>query len=585
MSPERFGWLYGRQRRATVILVSTGVLVLGVLVVLAIALSSTQAASKSEIEARVRDRAVVAAALVNSLFATVDQQAPATEREFGGAKPSDALLNKGQGSSAYLTVLTESGQVLASSTGFTPRAQTELLHSGVLKLIRDGDAYALGNLQSYGKTGVIALALRFSSPHGTRILVEGVRPAVIDDLLDGELRRIPGVAGSHNLIVDANDTVIASNLSSRPAGYHIQGAAGQTALAQPSGDRDGRYFDHIALSNSTWTIVLSAPNGPLFASVSGWHRWVPWLIFAGFALFALIALALGWRVLHSAEQDLAVANAQLAAVNRELEDSNQRLARRAEELARSNAELDQFASIASHDLQEPLRKVRTFTEQLAATEAEGLSEQGADYLMRANRAAERMQRLIQDLLQFSRVTTKPRPFTPVDLNEVAAEVLDDLSIELESSGTNVSVGDLPSLDADPLQMRQLMLNLVSNAIKFRRDGVTPEISIRGAVIGDNAQLVVADNGIGFEPRYSTRIFRVFERLNGRDAYPGTGIGLALCYKIVGRHGGSIVAESELDMGATFTVMLPRKQHNQPLDMTDDFELDHDDAKEQAHVTT
>jgi light-regulated signal transduction histidine kinase (bacteriophytochrome) len=297
---------------------------------------------------------------------------------------------------------------------------------------------------------------------------------------------------------------------------------------------------------------------------------------------AAAALGLGWRVLHSAERNLADANTRLEFVNRELEDSNSELQRRAAELARSNAELDQFASIASHDLQEPLRKVRTFTEQLATTESERLSERGVDYLARANRAAERMQGLIQDLLQFSRVTTNPRPFVSVDLGQVAAEVLEDLSLEIESAGTAVSVGELPSLRADPLQMRQLVLNLVSNAIKFRREQTSSEVSIHAEVAGDVVTLTVADNGIGFEPQYSTRIFKVFERLHGRTEYPGTGIGLALCQKIVARHGGEIVAEGRLGEGATFTVTLPVEQ---PVEDQDHGLDDQQEpvAKEQARV--
>jgi light-regulated signal transduction histidine kinase (bacteriophytochrome) len=325
--------------------------------------------------------------------------------------------------------------------------------------------------------------------------------------------------------------------------------------------------------------------------VNGFHRWVPWAIFLAFALVAAVALALGWRVLHSAERDLARANKQLATVNgelatvnRELASSNRKLERRAEELARSNAELDQFASIASHDLQEPLRKVRTFTEQLAASESEHLSDRGRDYVGRANRAAERMQGLIQDLLQFSRVTTNPRPFSQVELDDVVMEVVDDLSLEIERSGATLSIGRLPAITADPLQMRQLMLNLIANALKFRREDVTPKIGVRSEVEGGVVQIVVSDNGIGFDPRYSDRIFKVFERLNARSEYPGTGIGLALCQKIALRHGGSIRAEAELGVGASFIVTLPIKHPTEPGPVSSDDEHDLD-AKEPTHVST
>jgi light-regulated signal transduction histidine kinase (bacteriophytochrome) len=267
---------------------------------------------------------------------------------------------------------------------------------------------------------------------------------------------------------------------------------------------------------------------------------------------------LGYRVLRSRDE-LGAINAQLEQLNGDLTEANTTLERRAAELARSNEELDQFASIASHDLQEPLRKVRTFTEQLATTEGDHLSEQGRDYLRRANNAAERMQKLIEDLLRFSRVTTQGHPFAPVDLNEVTHQVLSDLEAQVEETAAVVHVGDLPTISADALQMRQLLQNLVSNALKFRREGVTPEVKIEATLSDKDVRLLVSDNGIGFEPQYSLRIFRVFERLHGRTEYPGTGIGLALCRKIAERHGGTIVAESEPEGGSTFTVTLPLHQ--------------------------
>ncbi len=580
---------------ALVLLTVSAVLVLALLVTLGIALSNTQSDSKAALETRVHERAVLAAALVDSLFATVRQDLPAEERKFGARVVGRGALDRAKGTSVYLALLSPDGSVLASSTGFSGQARSELMRSGALRLVDRGDPYALGNLEPNGRSSVIDFALALSTPHGPRVLVEGFPTAALDTFLDGELTRIPGVAGSHNLIIDGSDTVIASNTSSRPTGYHFASATSRAALGRGSGDRNGRYYDQEPLTGSTWRLVLSAPNGALFASVSGLHRWVPWMIFICFALVATVALALGWRLVHSAERGLARANARLAAVNRELAHSNQQLERRAAELARSNAELDQFASIASHDLQEPLRKVRTFTEQLTAVEGERLSERGADYLRRANRAAERMQGLIQDLLQFSRVTTNPRPFTEVDLGQVAADVLDDLSVEIEQTGAEVSVGELPTISADPLQMRQLIFNLLSNALKFRREGVPPKIDVQGEVAGELARVSVSDNGIGFEPQYNTRIFRVFERLNGRGAYPGTGIGLALCQKIATRHGGEIVATGELGLGAKLTVALPLTHpaeqpaapEPEPVSEPEPSPLTapNPDAKEQSHVTT
>jgi PAS domain S-box-containing protein len=229
-------------------------------------------------------------------------------------------------------------------------------------------------------------------------------------------------------------------------------------------------------------------------------------------------------------------------------------------LEQSNRELESFASVASHDLQEPLRKIQTFGERLKTTCAAALSPEGRDYLERMNNAAGRMRRLIDDLLSFSRISSKAPTFVRVDLARVAREVVGDLETSIEQAGASVTVGELPTLKAEPMQMRQLLQNLLSNALKFRREGVVPSVSISATVDADAGQceLRVADNGIGFDEKYLDRIFNVFQRLHGRGKYEGTGIGLAICRKIVERHGGCIGARSTPGQGATFIVTLPLK---------------------------
>lgn len=233
-------------------------------------------------------------------------------------------------------------------------------------------------------------------------------------------------------------------------------------------------------------------------------------------------------------------------------------------LAVSNRELEQFASVASHDLQEPLRKIQAFGDRLKTKAGADLRPDALDSLERMQNAAARMQTLINDLLAFSRVTSKAQPFTGVDLNQIAREVLSDLETRIEQTGAQVHVGILPTIVADPLQMRQLLQNLISNALKFRRPGVAPVIEILAEPVSaeqaaggrDFYRLLVRDNGIGFDEKYLDRIFNVFQRLHGRNVYEGTGVGLAICRKIVERHGGTITATSAPDQGATFIVMLP-----------------------------
>jgi PAS domain S-box-containing protein len=230
-------------------------------------------------------------------------------------------------------------------------------------------------------------------------------------------------------------------------------------------------------------------------------------------------------------------------------------------LEQSNRELENFATVASHDLQEPLRKIQTFSERLTATCAEALGPEGRDYLERMNNAAARMRKLIDDLLAYSRISSKSQTLLRVNLTEVARGVVGDLETAIEQAGASVTVGELPSVEASPMQMRQLLQNLLSNALKFRRDEVAPVITVSGTVEADgrHCELKVEDNGIGFEEKYLDRIFNVFQRLHGRSKYEGTGIGLAICRKIAERHGGSIRARSAPGQGSTFIVRLPLKQ--------------------------
>jgi PAS domain S-box-containing protein len=225
-------------------------------------------------------------------------------------------------------------------------------------------------------------------------------------------------------------------------------------------------------------------------------------------------------------------------------------------LQQSNRELEDFAYVASHDLQEPLRKIQAFGDRLRARYADALTGEGADYLQRMQSAAARMQALINDLLVFSRVTTKAQPFVPVDLNVIAHEVVHDLEVRIQQAGAVVTIEALPVIDADPSQMHQLLQNLISNGLKFHRLDMPPRVTIRGQVIHAFAEIVVSDEGIGFDERYAERIFTMFERLHGRGTYEGTGIGLAICRKIAQRHGGDIHARSVPGQGSAFIVTLP-----------------------------
>ncbi|MFQ5716687.1 MAG: ATP-binding protein, partial [Nitrospinales bacterium] len=212
----------------------------------------------------------------------------------------------------------------------------------------------------------------------------------------------------------------------------------------------------------------------------------------------------------------------------------------AAELQRSNQELQDFASIASHDLKEPLRKVITFSDRLKSEYSQALDARGKDYLVRMQKAVGRMQQFIDDLLQYSKVHLKARPFETVDLGEVVGEVCASLERRIVQTGGRVEAKPLPVIDADRMQMRQLFRNLISNALKFHRKDAPPVVTLSSQLCnGGLVEIVVEDNGIGFDNKHAGQIFKPFERLHGRGEYEGSGMGLAICRKIAARHGGTI----------------------------------------------
>lgn len=262
---------------------------------------------------------------------------------------------------------------------------------------------------------------------------------------------------------------------------------------------------------------------------------------------------------HRAERGL---REELLALNQELEarvaDRTQELSHRTDELAESNRELERFAYVASHDLQEPLRKIQAFSGLLVDRAGDGLDEKSADYLRRVTNSATRMRQLIDDLLLLSRMQRGAVEFISVPLGPVLQGVLDDLEIALAESGGEVEAEALPTIHGDLGQLRSLLQNLIGNALKYRDPDRPPRVRIRASEADEAGfvELTVQDNGIGFEDKFAKQVFEPFRRLHGRSRYSGTGIGLAVCHQIARRHGGSIRAVSTLGEGAAFHIRLP-----------------------------
>ncbi|GAB3883231.1 PAS domain-containing sensor histidine kinase [Spirosoma agri] len=269
-------------------------------------------------------------------------------------------------------------------------------------------------------------------------------------------------------------------------------------------------------------------------------------------------------------QELAASNEELAAINEELMAANEELAESNQLFTRSNENLQQFAYIASHDLQEPLRKVQSFGDLLKSKYGDQLGD-GIDYLERMQSSANRMSLFIKDLLSFSRISTRRDATELVSLTGIVAIVLADLELVINETNAIIDIDTLPVIKGDKSQLGQLFQNLLSNALKFHRDGVQPRIqvtaremtasdlppTVKPARAAKQYQCItISDNGIGFDEKYLDRIFQIFQRLHSKSNYSGTGIGLAICEKVVTNHGGAITASSQPGQGASFSVYLP-----------------------------
>ncbi|MBO9204567.1 MULTISPECIES: ATP-binding protein [Niastella] len=249
-------------------------------------------------------------------------------------------------------------------------------------------------------------------------------------------------------------------------------------------------------------------------------------------------------------------NFELKQVQEELSEHQEQLEKYIVELNQSNFELQQFAFVASHDLQEPVRKLMFYSDYLLKRYDDKMDGKGIEYLKLIHSVSGRMRTLIKDLLAFSQISKTEIAFNHVDLNSVARYALQDLQLAIEEKKAVINIQSLPSVEGDESLLRQLFENIITNSLKYSRNGVPPEINISCKQVENNHEIIFADNGIGFEEKYAPQIFKLFQRLHARDQYEGTGLGLAICLKIVEIHKGSIRATSSEGKGANFFVSLP-----------------------------
>jgi signal transduction histidine kinase len=569
------------------------VLVLGLF---AVALARSHSDDRRQAERRFEERSRISAALTQSLFASTATQAAAQNARRFGDKVVDRRRLERQlrdSSLAYAVVLDSRGRVLAASRSVPPAVRARLAgRPASIRRALVGRTFLSDFTDVRGTPGVLEFSAAFKTRFGTRVIVQGFSANLISHFVGSYLGSIPDARRSTAYVLDSHGRVVGSPNPHQPGGSRVREPGLVAALrgAARTGEfrskGTARSFASAPVGGTTWRVVLSTRSRTLY---EGTNPLVQWLVLFALAAAGAAAVLLFRRALRAAVT-VEQTNARLEIANAELARTNAELARTNVELARSNAELEQFASVASHDLQEPLRKVQSFGDQLEHRFAAELPSEALDYLRRMRSSANRMSNLIDDLLTFSRVGTRPQAMQLVDLADVAREVVAaDLDGLIHDTHGSVSIGALGSIEADALQMRQLLQNLIANGLKFHRPQLSAVVRVEpidceqpGCVA-----FAVSDNGIGFDARYAQRIFRVFERLHPRDVYAGTGIGLALCRRIVERHGGEISAEGKDGEGARFTVTLPRSASAQRRaagrDRREAVSPNGDEARVPAHV--
>jgi signal transduction histidine kinase len=570
------------------LLLAFGLVIVALLATFAYVVTNSQTESRKQAEKRFDAETNIAAQLTASLLTTsVSSSQAAAAKAFGGSTVDPSALDAVAKRSGllYVLVLDATGKTIAASANApAARSGERPPFPRHIRAALRGQSM-LSNLVPTGRSGQYALewALPFTAPSGRRVEVEALSPALISGFLSSYLGKARTGSDGIAFILDGSRRIIAAaggtktQIGSRPKAATL--LAGLSAKPRGVYGYTGsqRYYSSVPVEGSTWRVVLTVQTKNLYPKLAGTDGWLLYAELAAFALAGALSLVLFRRALRSSVK-LSHLNAELVAVNTTLE---QRVAERtaaaeerAQELARSNDELEQFSSVASHDLQEPLRKIRMFGDRLRERLGDSLAEEPAADLARMGNAAERMQRLINDLLDYSRVTHRGKEFERTDLARVTREVIADLEARVVELNAQIDVGDLPVIEADPTQMRQLIQNLVSNALKFHREGEAPVVRIRSETIvghparfpGESASvdrcvITLEDNGIGFDARHVERMFTAFERLHSRSAYEGTGIGLSIARKIAWRHGGHISAVGQPGNGATFTITLPVRQAN------------------------
>jgi signal transduction histidine kinase len=444
---------------------------------------------------------------------------------------------------------------------FAPRPWLPLLALVVVVLVSLGSAWSVAssqralreaNVERYA--GRAELHARFVGAYlAERALRDddaglGSGPGVPEDV-ERFLQLAAPAVGTVRMLVDERGAArfVQGPLPDLVAAQHTAGTLPEQGMI--GAGSEARLVIRRELPGSDWSVVLAIPEPDLTAGMRGWAGTAPWVVWGLLTLAGLVAVVAIGRL----ERQRALLSAQRAAVV----DANRRLERSNAELARSNTELEQFAYLASHDLQEPLRKIASYSQLVQRRYRGQLDDDADEFLGYAVDGATRMQQLIADLLAYSRAGRTDLDLRSVDLDGLLRSVLADLQLRIDETGARVELPRrLPAVEGDEGLLRQLLQNLVDNALKFHGSH-PPVVRVTASVGGDRVHLVIADEGIGIPPEHTERVLGLFQRLHARSEFPGTGLGLAICHRIVERHGGTIELRPAHPHGTEVHLELPR----------------------------
>jgi signal transduction histidine kinase len=516
-------------------------------------LANSQSTSRHGAEQRFLAQATIAAGLTKAIFSTSDApQIQAASKAYGAATidPSTLTALAKRSGLAYVFIVASDGHILATSPGVPTSAfGTPGERSGAIQQALGGQAWFSDLFHALNNEFLIEQAIPFPTRFGRRVEVLAYPAALLYGFLSNYLVGALPDKTSHGFVLDGQGRIVGSSVSGGAVGQlpTVQFRAilasapvASTVRGQYSvstGPFHGsRYVVAAPIGGSNWRVGLTEPTGTLYPADVGSQWWVIWMVFVAFAFAAVGCLYLLKRSLGGAARLVEQAH-HVDVVNSELQATN--------------AELNAFSYSVSHDLRAPLRAIDGFSRIVIDDDQGELSDSQRRYLGLVRDNTQVMGRLIDDLLSFSRLASKPVSVRTVQ----TAELVEDLEGELlrDQNGRTVEFvnGELPSVQADPALLRQVFANLLSNAVKYSRQREDPRITVDSEMHDDERVFLVRDNGVGFDMRYAEKLFQVFQRLHRAEDYEGTGVGLAIVQRIVTRHGGRVWAVSKPGEGATF----------------------------------